>query len=271
MWFKANCDPGHYLIYALTPWKRKVNEFSFSVYGPCQTQIQIIDKNNAPPMLLENIIIDKAKRDKTTLKSFQAQGQPSIFYKFESGSDAIGYFYFGNQSQDSQLTATIDIQSMNDCELMPPYSGMKPQVIVGPGEDRVMIYKMNGTTAKLNFKLLASFKKQARDLAEMTKSKGFRMGRTDPWGNQLDIALYVLYHEDGMVALYENNTFDCTLVEDVQFSLQNCKIEGVAGSSIRARVAPRATHVVNIVKSGPGAFAANVTSCTYQIFRQGYY
>ena len=54
---------------------------------------------------------------------------------------------------------------MNDCELLPPYSGTKPQLVVGPGEDKIMIYKMNGTTAKLNFKLLASFKKQVADLS----------------------------------------------------------------------------------------------------------
>ena len=51
----------------------------------------------------------------------------------------------------------------------------------------------------------------------MAKAKGFKMARTDPWGNFLDISLYVLYHEDGLVAFYENNTIDCTLVEDVQF------------------------------------------------------
>ena len=263
MWFKAPCQPGKYLAYIMTPWKRNVNEFSFSVYGPAATNVSLVPKPEVPSTLLECLMLEKAKKDESSLKNFSGQGEPNIFYKFESGSDSLGYFYFTNKSKDSQLTATIDFVELIDTELMPPYSGRKPQVIVAPGEEKVMVYRMNGTNAKANFRMMAAFKKQVADLNSKAKKEGIRIPRQDEYGQELDIALYVLYHDGGVLALYENNTSDTTLIENVKFDLRGCKIEGVPGNSMRVRISPGTKQLVNIVKTGNSSFTANVTYCNY--------
>lgn len=262
MWFKAPCQAGRFLAYIMTPWKRNVNEFSLSVYGPGSTQINLLQKDQVPATLLECLMLEKAKKSSSDLKSFAPQGEPNVFYKFESGSDSLGYFYFQNKSNDSQLTATIDFVEMIGTELLPPYSGRKPQVIVAPGEEKIMVYKMTGAGAKANFRMMASFKKHVQDLGGRAKKEGIRLPRSDEYGNQLDIVLYVLYHNGGVMAFYENNTKDVTLLENVRFDLRGCNIEGVPGNSIRVRVGPGKSHLVNIVKTSSN-FAANVTFCNY--------
>lgn len=262
MWFKAPCQPGKFLAYIMTPWKRNVNEFSFSVYGPGNTHINLLQKSQVPSTLLECLMLEKAKKTSDGMKSFSPQGEPNIFYKFETGSDSLGYFYFQNKSKDTQLTATIDFVELIDTELMPPYSGRKPQVIVAPAEEKIMVYRMNGTNAKANFRMMASFKKNVQDIGGKAKKEGMKIPRSDEYGNELDIALYVLYHDGGVIALYENNTSDVTLLENVRFDLRGCNIEGVAGNSIRVRVGPGKTHLVNILKTG-ASFTANVNYCNY--------
>jgi len=267
MWFKAQCQPGKYIAYVMTPWKRKVNEFSFSVYGLDETEIELVDKTAVPTTFLECVMIEKAKKDKGTLRNYAAQGEPDIFYKFENGSDSIGYFYFNNKSKQSQLTATIDCVDMIDTEFLAPYSGRKPQVIVCPGEEKIVLYKMKGANAKLNFRMMASFKKQVADLGQQAKAKGVKLDRTDQFGNSTGIALYVLYHESGVIAFYENNSTNLTLVEDVKFDLRGCRIEGMTTNSVQSRVAPGKTALINIVKSGDYGFSCNVVYCTYEILR----
>lgn len=270
MWFKANCEAGKYMAYVMTPWKRNVNEFSFSVYGPDATTIDLVRKEQVPPALLDCIMIEKAKKSSSGLRSFEQQGESEILYKFESGSDSLGYFYFTNKTKSTQLTATIDFVELVGTELLPPYSGSKPQVVVAPGEEKILIYKMTGAKAKANFRMMASFKKHVVDLGDKAKSEGMKLVRSDRYGQPLDITLYVLYHDGGLIALYENNTTDVTLVENVSFNLIGCKIEGMYGSSVRARVEPGKKMLVNILKT-EDEFSANVTSCTYRTIKDYYY
>jgi hypothetical protein len=265
MWFKATCTPGDYIAYVMTPWKRKVNEFSFSVYGPATTTISTLSFTALPATFLECVMMEKAKADKKNVRNYAAQGEPDISYKFESGSDGFGYFYFSNRSAQSQLTATIEFVQLVDTELMPPYSGRKPQVIVAPNEDKIMLYKMNGANARADFKMMASFKKQVTSINQQIKSKGSKLARPDYYGSDSGINLYILYHSEGMSALYENTSTNYSLVEDVRFYLRDARIEGVTGSAVKARVAPGQSSLVNIIKTGP-YFSAQVTYCTYQIY-----
>lgn len=266
MWFKAECEPGSYIAYVMTPWKRNVNEFGFAVYGESQTSFELIDKNSIPNSFLECVMTEKARADRGSLKTYESKGHPDIAYKFESGGDSLGYFYFKNQSADTQLTCTVEFVTLTDTEILEPYTGRKPQVIVGPGEEKVLLFKMNSSSARMSFRMMASFKKEVVDLREKVKSQGHRMSRFDNYGNELPIYLYVLYHEGGLLALYENHTEDRTLVEDVKFDLQNCKIEGMASSSIKARIGPRKAALVNIVKINPDEqYLARVSSCNYHV------
>jgi hypothetical protein len=271
MWFKARCPPGRYVAYVLTPWRRRVNEFSFSIYGPGSAEIQLVDKSAVPSSFLECIMMEKATKDPKTLKNFAAQGEQDIFYKFENGSDSMGYFFFRNKSNDSQLTVTMDCIEMIDVEFIASYYGRKPQAIVAPGEDKIIIYKMKGSNAKLNYKIYPSFKKQVADLGQQAKQQGQRFDRLDQWGSNTGICVYILHHEGGMIAYYENQSNNMTLIEDVKFDLFGCKIEGVMSNSVQSRVAPGKSALINIIRTDNYQFRCNVVYFNYEIIGNSYY
>ncbi len=309
MWFKAACQPGVYCAMIYTPWVTEVNEFSFSTYGPQATNITELSGSQIPPNFLENIVMSKALKEPETLKNYQDQNQPSIYYKFESGSDSIGYFYFLNHTYDTNLEVTVTFTKFTDSEVLPPYTQANPKIAVPAGEQGLLLYRLNGPKAKVSFKTAATFKKAANaqthdpdalpssflpkssinrraappeavahpdsiaspELAacitpEQIKSQGQWAAKVDEFGNNYDMYSYLLQHEHGTSLYYENNTDEFILDEDITFDLRDCKIEGISGSAAKVRVGPRQSSLVNIIRTGP-SFSAQVTYCTYQIFR----
>lgn len=99
-----------------TPWKRKVNEFALSSYGP--SEINFSARNvNLPPSFLGDVLSSHAQRDRSGFKSFSDQGEPKIGYKFLFCEDGFGYFYFENASVDTTMTANLVLQSWRGCAL----------------------------------------------------------------------------------------------------------------------------------------------------------
>ena len=47
-----------------------------------------------------------------------------------------------------------------------------------------------------------------------------------------------MYHGNGLALLYENNTDDLTIAEELEFNLENCHIDGAYGSYIELTVEP---------------------------------
>jgi Calpain family cysteine protease len=306
MWFKAACQPGVYCAMIYTPWVGGVNEFSFSTYGPQATNIVEISAGQAPPNFLHDIIISKALKEPETLKSYQELNQPSIYYKFESGSDSIGYFYFLNHTYDTDLEVAVTFTKFTDSEVLPPYSQASPKIAVPAGEQGLLMYRLNGPKAKVSFKTAATFKKgspaQSHDqydqsssfpkspdkrrgappegsaypwssaevfapiTPEQIKAQGQWVAKNDQYGNSYNIYSYLLEHDHGSSLFYENNTDEFILDEDITFDLRDCKIEGISGSAAKVRVGPRQSSLINIIRTGP-SFSAQVTYCTYQIYR----
>lgn len=94
MWFKSYLSVGNYLVYVLTPWKRNVNEFTFSTYGPEQIPIALNTKFRPSPDFVMEAVRQKALADPTEYKSIL-----EIHYKYELSSSGFGYFHFQNRSQ----------------------------------------------------------------------------------------------------------------------------------------------------------------------------
>jgi hypothetical protein len=266
MWFKGRCEPGRYIAYITTPWKRNVNEFGFAAYGPEFLQLRPLSESEMPKGFLEKCMIQKASKDRVGFNNYAAQGEPKISYKFENGTDNFGYFFFDNQSESTNLTATIEFTEMQDTEVLEPYSGRKPVVSVGPKEQKILMYKMNGDKAKVSFRLAASFKKNISNITESAKKLGKKCVRMKQ-GKDVGIAVYVLYHEDGLVYYYQNNSSNQTLMEDLKFDLSNCAIEGMGASqAARVRLVPHSTYLLNIKRTVAGrAFTANLASGTFLI------
>ena len=265
MWFKAKCGSGTFVAYILTPWKRKVNEFSFSVYGPAATQLQKQEAATLPSTYLESVMIQRAKADKSNLSSYASQGEPKIMYKFESGHDGLGYFYFTNASDQTQLTATIEFTKSTGVEILPPYSGTSPKLLVGPKEEKILIFKLNGTDAKAEFRIMSSFLKNVNSANQKVKSQGQKHPLCDQWGRDVGVSMYLLNHPGGLSIMLENLSQKSTLVQELRFLLNGCKIEGTKGDSLQAEVGPGQSYLINIIKTQQNG-NATIASQNFKIF-----
>jgi hypothetical protein len=161
-WFKAACQPGEYVAFIETPWKRNVNRFGFSIYGPEQVNFEPADPSSFPGGFVENILMDKARKEPQQLKAYSAQGEPDIKYRFETSLESFSYFYFSNKSQNTTLKATVQMIDSVGIELLPPYTGQRnPEVVVNPGEEKIIVCKMTGGTCRLSSRVSAQFIKGA--------------------------------------------------------------------------------------------------------------
>ena len=162
IWFKANCRPGQYIAYIETPWKRNVNQFTFGIYSPELITFSSSDPGSVADNFVQKMLMDKAKKDTSMLKSYANNGAPEIRYRFETSSDSYSYFYFNNQSSDTTLKATVQLVDSLGIELLPPHTGSRnPEVTVRPGEENIVVCKMVSNQAKLSVRVAAAFTKSA--------------------------------------------------------------------------------------------------------------
>ena len=280
MWFMADCQPGRYVAKVSTPWVGNERKFSLATYGPQATSIQEIPSGQAPQNLVESALCDKANQDSANFKNYSSQGHPGIFYKFEIASDSFGYFYFLNQSEKTKLDATIEFTKFIDCKVFPPYTENNPVVSVQPGEQKILVYKMEDKKSKVAFKTSVQFSEgtpkqevaqaqrndhQSPDLRQMTKQYGQPYPRYDKSGYEYPIHLYTLTHEGGLALLYENQS-DYLLYEDIGFNLSDAVIEGhPSTSALQVRLGPGQSEFFNITKTGPN-FSVNTAFCEYNIY-----
>ena len=47
-WIVQEMKAGEYFVVIKTPWRSFINEFSFSVYGPDKTEIEVIEESDLP-------------------------------------------------------------------------------------------------------------------------------------------------------------------------------------------------------------------------------
>lgn len=157
LWFKSNCQPGSYVAYILTPWKRKVNTFSLSSYGPADVYFQTGDAGQFGNGFLEAVMMEKARQDPNGMKDYSAQDEPNIRYKLETSSETFSFFYFDNKSQGTNLKAKVELTECQDFEFLAPYSGKIATVDVAPGQEKIVIGKITGPSLRLGVKVGAQF------------------------------------------------------------------------------------------------------------------
>lgn len=86
-------------------------------------------------------------------------------------------------------------------------------------------------------------------------------------GNAVDIKVFVLYHQEGLALLYQNNTENMTISEEIEFDLENCHIDGTYGSYIEISVPPGKERLLKIVKDQNSYdFNAKIKKLFYKVF-----
>lgn len=121
--------------------------------------------------MIADCLTDLADSDKNGFTWYREQNQPNIGYKFMHCKDGFGFFYFKNSSADTTLTASVELTTMQGCELrkrlsqtltkvlVPPYSGRNPEVTVSPYSSKIIPYRMVDAAASISFKIRTTFRK----------------------------------------------------------------------------------------------------------------
>jgi calpain-15 len=264
LFIESECEPGTYIAYILTPWRRKVNMFGFSIYGTEETEIQVVDRITFNPNFLEKAIIESVKSDKERLRSFSNEGYDKIQYRISLVSSTMGFALFTNRTVSTQISVTVDFSNIKGIELQAPYSGNKPVMVVGPGADKLLLYKFPSNIKDLQPKLTALFEEVTEDMKMKLKEKGKKIPRLDSEKKEVDISLYVMNHATGFSALFENYSSRYTLEEKVVFDIKDGKIDGSSEKSVHAVVEPFGHYLLNIVKTGPN-FSVKTVSSEYKL------
>lgn len=106
-WFKTYCTPGIYYCSVYTPWKSFVNQITIATYGPQEVTMKPISEKDIPFKYYQKLVENKAQKSTSVWKDFAKQGYADVKYKFEHGNDGFGYFYFENNSTDTELKCEL--------------------------------------------------------------------------------------------------------------------------------------------------------------------
>ena len=158
-WDNPECEAGEYYVMINTPWRSITREFSFSVYGPGLTDLEKISENDLPENFIQNVFKSKAIEDMPKKgNDFGHRKHPGI--KYVSGEkNGWAYLYFENNEDSHQIKVTLKLgESSAGVRVMPPHSGHKPTMVVGPGENNIILYKSNGPKS-VSVSMMTSFKK----------------------------------------------------------------------------------------------------------------
>lgn len=98
MWIVSDLEPGHYVAYIESPWKRKVNQLTIASWGPAEVQFSVIPGDEIPKTLVKECMIEQIRKEGKPMKKYTAQRHPDIGYRFQNCNDSFGYFYYENDS-----------------------------------------------------------------------------------------------------------------------------------------------------------------------------
>lgn len=271
-WIEYQATPGNYIILIKTPWKSFVNEFSFSIYGPSTIDFKKFDpkskESHLPTTFLKDLFTSHALNDKTEpIYNFASQGYPDIKYKTFDNKGGMGYIFFQNDSKKIEADIVVEMLGSINIQLNDPYSGLRPSLIVKPGTVEIISYEGTKLPYSSQMRLLSTFKdstKKENIREQVAKSPTVLTKSVE--GKTVDIKVFVLYHAKGLAMLYQNNTEEYTITEELEFDLKGCHIDGAYGNYIEVVTAPKSERLLQIVMdSDEVSYEANITKLYYTI------
>ena len=129
---------GKYFIFVMFDWEYQEREYVLSVYGP---EIVIFEVLGQVEGFLENLYKNKAlSLDEYT--TYQDTGLPDCVKYYEILPEGFGYFYILNNNPKQSLIETKYFKKFTNLMLMPPYSGTKYTVTVGPNSGCIILLQV---------------------------------------------------------------------------------------------------------------------------------
>ena len=268
MHIEAKCPKGNYVVYICTPWRRKVNQFGFSLYGPALVDKVLSLKEEG---LLQNFVIKymfekAAKATGSEWKNFANIGMPEIGYTSEVSNTGLGYVLFENKSKDVQVTATITFSSPQNTVFYPPVREDRIELVVMPGKKKLIAFRMTNPESSFSYSQSVSFESNYSKHFSIIKSEGQKFTRLKD-GADVGVYLYVLKYKTGFGYLYENTSKNFELDESIELSMTNCKLAGDS-NEICVQLRPGKSRMIMMTAVDKNrSFKAEVDSCVYELTR----
>jgi len=154
---EGHLTAGEYLIYTKVAWYDNTErQFVLSVYGPDDVKLTSTPKADLPDFI-EKSFMDRGKSSKK-LESYADLGQPNCFRAVELTDEGWGFIYYQNKSNKS-LNEQINFNVLEGLKLCKPYRGKQYQIKVAPGEEKVVLLKIDpdAETVRQSFSERAKF------------------------------------------------------------------------------------------------------------------
>lgn len=269
-WCKADVKAGDFFVMIKTPWQSLVNEFSFSVYGPGRTSISKIQASSLPNDFVQKLFKSHAFNDTTTKKyDFAGQGHGEVKYKMWDSKEGYGYAYFMNEGTTHSVEITCEMLGSSNIKVLPPFSGLRPSLTIEPRKTGIIVYEGISVPYSAQMRFMATFKPFGQDsnIGQIVKQTGTAIQKR--YNNApVDIYLYVRIDTTSMLMLYQNNTKDLILNEEVQFDMDNARIEGSYGAQLEVGIKPQSEKLVKVVQIDPSKeFSVKIKNLSYKVMR----
>lgn len=117
----------------------------------------------------------------------------------------MGYIFIDNNSKDTQLTVNIFIHDVKSTVFYPSLKYKRAELVVMPGRQKILVFRMCGSAAKLQFNERFHFVKDFTRNAAVVRQKGTWVARLVE-GVDKGIGAHILRLDDAIVYLFENNS-----------------------------------------------------------------
>jgi calpain-15 len=141
VWTDGELSPGEYIVYVKINWReKKTKEFTLSTYGLGDTEIEVVPKSSCSDFL-EKVYQSKAKYSKK-LEDYSYYNVKDCFRAVELTDDGFGYVYYRNNSKQT-LEEELFFKVLEGLRFRKPYRGNTIKVSVKPGEEKIIITKVD--------------------------------------------------------------------------------------------------------------------------------
>lgn len=225
---KQNCEPGTYIAYICTPWRRKVNEIGFEIYGPEFIEtVTHLPENKIDADFVNKFMLDHARtRTEKERKTFKDLGLPDIGYLTHITPSGMGYIMFDNKSKDVQLTAMLKFSNPKETVFYPSAGDdSRLELVVVPGKMKIVVFRMIRPDSGFSYQQFVSFDPQYEKVCQNIESKGKLIPKLY---NEQECGVYLKEYKfsNGFGYLFVNNSKSLEFSEKVEFVLKNARLTG---------------------------------------------
>ena len=271
-WIAVNLKPGPVTVLIQPQWNSAngtVPPVAFSVYGPRCAYIESVQPAAVPRDFITRAFTAHARGDRERpMKPMAESGLEGLSHKKWDNQQGFGYIYFENAHPTNQADIALDFGGSENIALLPPFTGTAPAFAVPPGRSVVVCYKATFQSYTATSRFTATFKPAAIDLNEIdvVKRSGTPYRKSRKLGDA-DAPLYLLSTPNSFFMLIENPSATMTLSEQMQFALDNTRIQGQIGDHVEVSVPPRSSKLIKLVRENPAApFRVSLKNYAYKAF-----